>query len=121
MMHRVDSSYCSIVSVQIVQIVRIAHSQTPSLPTYSSRRTANQIYLFMFLKLFFFFLTLFLRMADSILYSLYMKSNLYKRKDAVNIDIESGQKVGHVKKRMYEPNPNRHSMYIVENDVGAFF
>lgn len=64
---------------------------------------------------------MFLRMADSILYSLYMKSNLYKRKDAVNIDIESGDKVGHTKKanRMYEPNPNRHSMYIVENDVSV--
>lgn len=76
----------------------------------------------MFLKLFFFFLALFLRMADSILYSLYMKSNLYKRKDAVNIDIESGDKISHIKKahRMYEPNPNRHSMYAVEDDVSAF-
>lgn len=75
----------------------------------------------MFLKLFFFFLTLFLRMADSILYSLYMKSNLYKRKDAVNIDVESGDKISPVKKahRMYEPNPNRHSMYVVEDDVSV--
>lgn len=66
----------------------------------------------MYIRLMIFFITFLPRMADNLLYSLYMKSSLYRPNDA-NIDIEIGdEKIRN--QHLYEPN-NRHSMYVDMN------
>lgn len=70
--------------------------------------------MYFIIRLIYFIITIYVRMADSILYSLYLKSGFHKTKENV-IDIEAGNfdKNFNIKKvnRLYEPN-NRHSMYI---------
>lgn len=84
----------------------------------------------LFIKLMIFFLTFLPRMADNLLYSLYIKSSLYKSRDndssnKDNFDFEIDDEKDELEaiknqKNVHEPN-NRHSMYVDINVSSDFF